>query len=41
VASLTNGWLFWNTDADATTAEQAVRLDGLNSTALFAYEDLI
>lgn len=41
VASLTNGWLFWNTDGDATTAEQAVRLDGLNSTALFAYEDLI
>ncbi len=41
VASLTNGWLFWNTDGDATTAEQAVRLDGLNGTALFAYEDLI
>ena len=41
VAGPADGWLFWNTDGDATTAEQAVLLDGLNGTALFGYNDLM
>ncbi len=40
VASPTDGWLFWNTDGDLHTAEQAVRLNGLNNTGLFAHGDL-
>ena len=41
VAGPADGWLFWNTDGDSTTAEQAVLLDGLNGTALFGYDDLM
>jgi len=41
VASPADGWLFWNTDGDPTTAEQAILLDGLNGTALFGYGDLM
>jgi Ca2+-binding RTX toxin-like protein len=41
VASAGDGWLFWNTDANLHTAEQSVRMTGLNSTALFAHGDLM
>jgi len=41
VASPADGWLFWNTDGDPTTAEQAILLDRLNGTALFGHGDLM
>ena len=41
VASPADGWLFWNTDGDPTTAEQAILLDRVNGTALFGYGDLM
>jgi Ca2+-binding RTX toxin-like protein len=41
VASAGDGWLFWDTDADLHTAEQAARLSGLSNTGLFAVSDLI
>jgi len=40
VASATNGWLFWNTDANPVTAEQAVVMYGRNSLASFGAGDL-
>ncbi len=41
VASAADGWLFWNTDANLHTPEQAVRLTGLNTTGHFASGDLM
>jgi hypothetical protein len=41
VAAPTDGWLFWNTDGDLTTAEQAARLTGMNSVAAFQLGDLM
>jgi Ca2+-binding RTX toxin-like protein len=41
VASATDGWLFWNTDADLHTPEQVVRLTGLDNTNRFAHGDLM
>jgi Ca2+-binding RTX toxin-like protein len=41
VAGSTDGWLFWNTDSNAQTPEQAVRLTGLNNTAAFDRTDII
>ena len=40
VAAATNGWLFWNTDANPATAEQAVMLTGKNSLTNFGVGDL-
>jgi Ca2+-binding RTX toxin-like protein len=41
VAATTNGWLFWDTDADLATAEQAARLNGLNDVSDFSNLDVI
>ncbi len=41
VATNTDGWLLWNTDADKHTAEQAVRLVGQNSLAAFDRTDVM
>ena len=35
VAGTTNGYLFWNTAGAATTPDQSVRLDGVNTIAAF------
>jgi Ca2+-binding RTX toxin-like protein len=40
VAAPSNGWLFWNTDSNPHTADEAVRLNGLNSTSSFHLGDL-
>jgi Ca2+-binding RTX toxin-like protein len=40
VAATTNGWLFWNTDANPGTAEEAVMLTGKNNVSNFAFGDL-
>jgi Ca2+-binding RTX toxin-like protein len=40
VAALSNGWLFWNTDATPGTAEEVVLLTGKNSLGAFAVGDL-
>ena len=40
VAATTNGWLFWNTDANPNTAEGAVMLTGKNSASNFGFGDL-
>jgi hypothetical protein len=40
VAGSANGWLFWNTDTTADTAEQAVALTGKTSLTDFAVGDL-
>ena len=41
VADGTNGWLFWNTDADLHTAEEAVLLTGLGRIDQFQWGDLL
>jgi Ca2+-binding RTX toxin-like protein len=41
VAGSVNGWLFWNTDATAGTAEQAVALTARTSLTDFAVGDLM
>ncbi|MCW5732497.1 MAG: VCBS domain-containing protein [Enhydrobacter sp.] len=41
VAGATDGWLFWNTDANLTTHEQAARLVGLNTVGAFQHGDLM
>jgi len=41
VAGSVDGWLFWNTDGDLHTAEQAARLNGLNSIGAFDKGDLM
>lgn len=41
VAGTTNGWLFWSTDGNNTTIEQAVRLNGANTLGAFDHADLI
>lgn len=41
VAGATDGWLFWNTDANLTTHEQAARLVGLNNVGAFQHGDLM
>jgi hypothetical protein len=40
VAGSANGWLFWNTDTTAGTAEQAVALTARTSLNDFAVGDL-
>jgi hypothetical protein len=40
VAGITNGWLFWNTDANPGTAEEAVILAGKNNVSNFGFGDL-
>ncbi|MCW5736793.1 MAG: VCBS domain-containing protein [Enhydrobacter sp.] len=40
VAGATDGWLFWNTDANLQTHEQAARLVGLNNVNAFQHGDL-
>jgi hypothetical protein len=40
VAATTNGWLFWNTDANPGTAEEAVMLAGKNNVSNFGFGDL-
>jgi Ca2+-binding RTX toxin-like protein len=40
VAGSSNGWLFWNTDGNLATAEQAVLLLGRNNLTDFAFGDL-
>jgi serralysin len=40
VAATTNGWLFWNTDANPGTAEEAVMLTGKNNVSNFGFGDL-
>jgi hypothetical protein len=40
VAAVTNGWLFWNTDANPATAEESVMLTGKNSLTNFGVGDL-
>ena len=40
VAGSTNGWLFWNTDANRTTPDESVRLLGVNTLAGFQVGDL-
>ncbi|CAN5384078.1 hypothetical protein BH10PSE6_BH10PSE6_10610 [soil metagenome] len=40
VAATANGWLFWNTDANPGTAEEAVMLTGKNNVTNFAFGDL-
>jgi len=40
VAATTNGWLFWNTDANPGTAEEAVMLTGKHSVTNFGVGDL-
>ncbi|TDR94850.1 M10 family metallopeptidase [Enterovirga rhinocerotis] len=41
VAGTTDGWLFWSTNGSDGTADEAVRLMGLNSIAGFDRADLI
>jgi hypothetical protein len=41
VASPTDGWLFWNTDGNLTTPEQAARLQGLASVDAFRLGDVV
>ena len=41
VAGKTDGWLFFNTDSDLTTAEGVIRLSGLSGLADFASTDVI
>jgi Ca2+-binding RTX toxin-like protein len=41
VAATTNGWLFWNTDANPATAEEAIMLTGKNNVTSFAHGDLM
>jgi len=41
VAGPNDGWLFWSTDADRTTIEEAARLVGVNNLSGFAFGDLI
>ena len=41
VAGRNDGWLFWNTDTDLTTADAAVRLAGQHSLADFARTDIV
>jgi Ca2+-binding RTX toxin-like protein len=40
VAGSQHGWLFWSTDGNNTTIEQAVRLNGANSLGAFDRTDL-
>jgi hypothetical protein len=40
VAATTNGWLFWNTDANPGTAEEAVMLAGKNNVSSLDFGDL-
>jgi hypothetical protein len=40
VAGTSNGWLFWSTDANPGTAEEAVMLTGKNNVSNFAIGDL-
>ncbi|MCW5736693.1 MAG: VCBS domain-containing protein, partial [Enhydrobacter sp.] len=41
VAGATDGWLFWNTDANLTNHEQAARMVGLNNLGAFQHGDLM
>lgn len=41
VAGTSYGWLFWSTDADNTSIEQAVQLNGATSLDKFAVTDLM
>jgi Ca2+-binding RTX toxin-like protein len=41
VAGSKNGWLFWNRDADSPVPDEAVRLDGLDTTSAFQRTDLM
>ncbi len=40
VAGTTVGWLFWNTDSNMQTPDQAMRLAGVNNVGLFARTDI-
>jgi serralysin len=41
IAGSVDGWLFWNTDGDLHTAEQAARLNGANFLGAFEHGDLM
>ena len=36
-----NSWLFWNTDTNLQTPDEAVRLNGLTSSSAFQRTDVI